>query len=78
MSDEIIKSKIELLEEQISNIERSGFYTEQQINKLTCPLVMELTTLRLSLTFSESAFSVKNFTTKTSEIVVNNPEIITE
>ncbi|SNB43044.1 conserved hypothetical protein [Flavobacterium psychrophilum] len=78
MSDEIIKSKIELLEEQISNIERSGFYTEQQINKLTCPLVMELTTLRLSLTFSESAFSVKNFTTKMSEIVVNNPEIITE
>lgn len=78
MSDEIVTSKIELLEEQIANIERSGFYTEQEINKLTYPLVIELSTLRLALPYKKASLNLNDFTSKCIEIEVNNPEIINQ
>ena len=39
-------SKIELLELQIENVERSGFFTEKQIDALVFPLRQELETLK--------------------------------
>ena len=45
MSDNLLKSKIELLEEQIANLERSGFFTEKEIDRLSAPLKVELETL---------------------------------
>lgn len=46
MSNDIIHSKIELLEEQIENIERSGYFTEMQIDKESAPLRQEIKTLQ--------------------------------
>lgn len=46
MSNDIIHSKIELLEEQIENFERSGYFTESEINRFSAPLREELETLK--------------------------------
>jgi hypothetical protein len=46
MSNDILHSKIELLEEQIENIERSGRFTEKEIDKLVAPLREELASLK--------------------------------
>lgn len=48
MSENLLKSKIELLEEQIANLEQSGFFTEKEIDKLSAPLRLELETLQNS------------------------------
>lgn len=45
MSDLII-SKIELLESQIENFERSGFFTEKEMDRLTFPIREELRSLK--------------------------------
>ncbi|MEN9909096.1 MAG: hypothetical protein RLZZ540_2245 [Bacteroidota bacterium] len=42
---EEVNSKIELLQEQIDNYERSGFYTESDMNSLSEPVKNELRTL---------------------------------
>lgn len=39
---ENIDSKIDLLQEQLENFERSGFFTEKEIDTLTRPIVSEL------------------------------------
>lgn len=44
--DPILLSKIELLEEQIENIERSGFFTEKEIDRASYSLREELESLR--------------------------------
>jgi hypothetical protein len=49
MSNDIIHTKIELLEEQIENIERSGHFTEKEINRLSSPLREELESLKKQL-----------------------------
>lgn len=49
MSNDILHSKIELLEEQIENIERSGHFTESEIDKQTLPLREELESLKKQL-----------------------------
>lgn len=46
MSTEIIHSKIELLEEQIENFERSGYFTESEIDRFSVPLREELESLK--------------------------------
>ncbi len=46
MSNDIIHSKIELLEEQIENIERSGHFTEKEIDRLSAPMRSELAILK--------------------------------
>lgn len=43
---DLIIPKIELLELQIENVERSGFYTEQQIDSLVLPLKENLESLK--------------------------------
>jgi len=49
MSTDIIHSKIELLEAQIENIERSGYFTEKEIDRLSAPLRSELAILKAHL-----------------------------
>lgn len=46
MSNDILHSKIELLEEQIENIERSGHFTENEIDRLAAPMRTELENLK--------------------------------
>ncbi|MEZ0182624.1 hypothetical protein AB9T89_10290 [Flavobacterium oncorhynchi] len=41
MSNDIIKSKIDLLQEQIDNLERSGFFTEKEMDNATFSLRQE-------------------------------------
>lgn len=38
MTNELLSSKIELLQEQIDNLEKSGHFTEQEINSRSIPL----------------------------------------
>jgi single-stranded DNA-specific DHH superfamily exonuclease len=50
-----ISEKIELLQEQINNIEKSGFFTETDMDRLTRPLQIELeilTGMRLNPVFN--------------------------
>lgn len=51
MLDEKLQSKIDLLQEQIDNIEKSGFYTDAQIETQTKPLKIELALIKDSLSF---------------------------
>jgi hypothetical protein len=46
MSNETLISKIELLQEQIDNLEKSGFFTEKEMDKLSSPLRLELNLLQ--------------------------------
>lgn len=46
MSNETLNSKIELLQEQIDNLEKSGFFTEKAMDKLSSPLRLELKLLQ--------------------------------
>ena len=46
MSNDTIHLKIELLEEQIENIERSGYFTEKEIDRLSVPMRSELAILK--------------------------------
>jgi len=47
MSNDTLQPKIELLEEQIENFERSGYFTDAEINRMVAPLRMELATFKL-------------------------------
>jgi hypothetical protein len=51
MLDEKLQSKIELLQEQIDNIEKSGFYTDLGGEILLAPLRFELALIKDSLSF---------------------------
>lgn len=46
MSNDIIHSKIELLEEQIENLFNSGHFTEKEMDRLSAPLRDELENLK--------------------------------
>lgn len=46
MTNEIIQFKIELLEDQLENIERSGFFTEKEIDKYSVFFRNELALLK--------------------------------
>lgn len=53
MTEDLLKSKIELLEAQILNFEKSGFFTEKEIDRLSAPLRLELEILnKLELNIS--------------------------
>lgn len=59
MSDNLLTSKIELLEEQIENIERSGFFTESEIDRTSKSLRAELVRLKQALAHSQFNNSVE-------------------
>jgi hypothetical protein len=50
MSNHPIASKIDLIQEQIDNLEKSGFFTEKEMDKFSFPLRQELISLKKQLT----------------------------
>lgn len=52
---ETINSKIDLLRDQIDNLERSGFFTEAEMEKLSRPFRLELGTLMIQLHYINKA-----------------------
>ena len=53
MSDELLQHKIDLLEEQIENLERSGFFTEKEIDQATAFIRMQLAILKEAKAFAD-------------------------
>ena len=49
MSNDTIAQRIDLLQKQIDNLEKSGFFTEKEMDKLTFPLREELEGLKRQL-----------------------------
>ena len=49
MLDEKLQSKIDLLQEQIDNLEKSGFFTEKEMDSFSSPFRMELAVLKSAL-----------------------------
>ena len=58
-----ITPRIELLQEQIDTIERSGHYTEKEIDAKVKPLKIELSYLIASTHVSNLAISLENLAT---------------
>ena len=57
MSSKTLLPQIALIQEQINNFEKSGFFTDKEIESKTIPLRMELATLKMQqevLNISES------------------------
>jgi hypothetical protein len=55
MTTDLLISKIELLEEQIENIERSGFFTEMEIDRAVVSLRSELELYKMHLSYCDSS-----------------------
>ena len=55
MTADLLTSKIELLEEQIENIERSGFFTENEIDRAVVSLRSELEMYNMHLSYCDSS-----------------------
>jgi hypothetical protein len=53
MSDDLLKSKIELLKEQIDNLEKSGFFTEKEMDKYSFLLRNEIEAYERQLGYDE-------------------------
>lgn len=81
MSEDLIHSKIELLYEQIENLEKSGFFTEEEMDRLSSPLRIELALMKLALgnsrlevVSSSSQSIVKKFTRIMNSVFFPSPE----
>lgn len=59
MTAELLTSKIELLQEQIENIERSGFFTENEIDRAVVSLKSELELHKMHLSYCELSVSAQ-------------------
>jgi hypothetical protein len=62
MTQELIASKIELLQEQIENLERSGFFTESEIDRAVVSLRSELEMYKMHLSYCDLANTAKDAT----------------
>lgn len=60
MSNDTLASKIELLQEQIQNLEKSGYFTEKEMDKLSYPLRQELEVMEKQLAASRMSEIAKN------------------
>jgi hypothetical protein len=61
MSNDTITPQIELLQEQIESIERSGHFTEKEIDSKVAPLRMELAILQHTKAHQEFSKSVYKY-----------------
>ena len=66
MSDDLLKSKIELLQEQIDNLEKSGFFTETEMDKYSVFYRAEMSLLKKQLAHR----SLANSTIKSAEAII--------
>lgn len=61
MSNKTLLPQIALLQEQINNFEKSGFFTEKEIDSKTFPLRIELASLKMQQSFLEASESMCRF-----------------
>lgn len=54
MSNDTLASRIDLLQEQIHNLEKSGHFTEKEIDNQSYPLRLELSSLKLQFLASRA------------------------
>ena len=73
---ETITPRIELLQEQIDTIERSGHYTEKEIDAKVKPLKIELSYLIASIHVSNLAISLENLAAAMDGFYFNEKEVI--
>ena len=83
MSDELLSHKINLIQDQIDNLERSGFFTEKEMDNASRSLRVELETYKLSKAFSDFKKALtsanESFSTmhhKANKITVKEPQPI--
>jgi hypothetical protein len=62
MTNEFLAPKIELLEEQIENLERSGYFTESEIDRAVVSLRSELELYKKHLSYCDLANTGKDAT----------------
>ena len=60
MSPDTITPRIELLQEQIENLEKSGYFTEKE-TAAAAPLRMELASLKALESTREMALAIQNY-----------------
>ena len=60
MTQELIASKTDLLQEQIDNLEKSGFFTEKEMDRLSSPYRMELAVLKSASEMRSSSDAALN------------------
>lgn len=61
MSSKTLLPQIALLQEQIHNFEKSGFFTDKEIESKTMPLRIELASLKMQQEFLNISESVSKF-----------------
>lgn len=61
MSNDTITPRIELLQEQIESIERSGHFTENEIDSKAAPLRMELASLKILQSTRALTVAMRNY-----------------
>lgn len=61
MSNDTITPRMELLQEQIDNLEKSGHFTEKEIDSKAAPLRMELASLKAIKSTREIAFAMQKY-----------------
>ena len=61
MSNDTITPRMELLQEQIDNLEKSGHFTEKEIDSKTAPLRMELASLKALESTREITVAMQNY-----------------
>jgi hypothetical protein len=80
MITDTITPKIELLQEQIDNIEKSGYYTEKEIDAKIKVLKTQLSYLKTELAANKLAISFEHVATAMDKIYLDkeviDPEIM--
>ena len=61
MLEDLLISKIELVQEQIESLEKSGFYTEKEMDQRSYPLRRELELLQSQISITETSKTAANY-----------------
>ena len=76
MSDELLSHKINLIQDQIDNLERSGFFTEKEMDQATASLKMQLAILKEAKAFASSQRRFSMMQIRANNIFVTDPQHI--
>lgn len=69
MSNDTLLQRRDLLQEQIDNLEKSGFFTEKEMDSLSFPLRQELESLNKQLTIAKLNEAGQQFGIKAEQMV---------
>ena len=61
MLEDLLISKIELVQERIESLEKSGFYTEKEMYQRSYPLRRELELLQSQISITETSKTAANY-----------------